>query len=82
LKLYAEEKILEFIGSEETIAFMHKFIKWFEIHYVSNLTQAILKRLPNKVPFNSNSDERLLWLEEFLEWLQDWKNSARGKDDS
>jgi hypothetical protein len=68
------------MGSEETIAFMLKFIKWFEIHDVSNLTQATSKRLKNKAPFTSTSDERLQWFEDYLQWLKDWKNSVAEKD--
>jgi hypothetical protein len=68
-----------FKGSEEIIAFMLKFIKWFEIHDVCNLTQAKSKGLKNKAPFTSTSDDRLQWLEEFLKWLMDWKNSVAEK---
>ena len=53
---------------------MKRFIKWFEIHDSCNLTQAILKRLPNKAPFSSENDERLQWLEAFLKWLKSWKD--------
>jgi hypothetical protein len=80
LEALRRSRVSGFMGSEETIAFMLKFIKWFEIHDVSNLTQATNKRLKNKAPFTSTSDERLQWLEDFLQWLKDWKNSVAEKD--
>ncbi|EFX69761.1 hypothetical protein DAPPUDRAFT_328791 [Daphnia pulex] len=80
LEALRRRQISGFMGSEEIIAFMLKFIKWFEIHDVSNLTQAILKSFPNKA-FNSTFNERLQWLKGFLKWPKDRKNSVTGKDD-
>jgi hypothetical protein len=68
-KRFVEEKF-GFMGSEETISFMLKIIKWFEIHDTCNYTQAIYKRLPNKAPFTSTEDARLKWLQDFVKWLE------------
>lgn len=65
-----------FIDCQETILFMKRFIKWFEIHDSCNLTQSIMKRLPNKAPFTSENDERSKWLEAFKKWLIAWKESC------
>jgi hypothetical protein len=73
LEALRRRKKFEFMGSEETISFMCKMIKWFEIHDISNLTQGKYQRLPNKAPFNSSADARLKWLQDFLQWLIDWK---------
>jgi hypothetical protein len=64
------------LGSEETISFLLKIIKWFEIHDVCNVTQAIYQRLPNKAPFTSKDDLRLQWLRDFIKWLENWKMNA------
>ncbi|XP_045027095.1 uncharacterized protein LOC123470621 [Daphnia magna] len=69
-----------FMGSEETISFMCKMIKWFEIHDISNLTQGKYQRLPNKAPFYSSADARVKWLQDFLQWLIDWKKSVIDKE--
>ncbi len=39
LEALRRRKTSGFMGSEETISFMCKMIKWFEIHDISNLTQ-------------------------------------------
>ena len=59
---------------------MFKLIQWFEIHDISNLTQAKHQRLPNKAVFFSISDARIKWLEDFLQWLNDLKKSVAAKD--
>jgi hypothetical protein len=59
LEALRRRRVSGFMGSEEDIASMLKFIKWFEIHDISNRTQATFKRLKNKTPFTSTSDERL-----------------------
>ena len=74
METYRRQNVSGFVDCQETIMFMKKFIKWFEIHDSCNLTQAILKRLPNKAPFSSENDERLQWLEAFLKWLKSWKD--------
>ncbi|KZS05244.1 Uncharacterized protein APZ42_031633 [Daphnia magna] len=79
LEALRRRQVSGFMGSEETIAFMLKIIKWFEIHDISDLTQATFKRLPNKAFFRSSGDERLKWLENFVTWLNDWKNSVTDK---
>ncbi|KAI9565299.1 hypothetical protein GHT06_009087 [Daphnia sinensis] len=58
LEALRRRQVSGFMGSEETIAFMLKIVKWFEIHDISNLTQTTLKGLPNKAPCSS-VDERL-----------------------
>ena len=70
METYRRQNVSGFVDCQETIMFMKRFIKWFEIHDSCNLTQAILKRLPNKAPFSSENDERLQWLEAFLKWLK------------
>jgi hypothetical protein len=78
LEALLRRQISGFMGSEEIIAFMLKFIKWFEIHDVSNLTQATLKRLPNKA-FNSTSDERLQRLKGFFNLTKGLEKLGHGK---
>ena len=68
-----------FMDSEETISFMCKLIKWFEIHDESNLTQAKHQRLPKKAPFYSIADARTKLLEDFLQWLNNWKKSVTAR---
>ena len=48
LEALRRRKVSGFMGSEETISFMLKIIKWFEIHHICNYPQTIYKRLPNK----------------------------------
>ncbi|EFX64126.1 hypothetical protein DAPPUDRAFT_118526 [Daphnia pulex] len=74
-----QKKTSGFMGSKETISFMCKMIKWFEIHDVSNLTQGKYQRLPNKVPFYSSADARLKWVQDFLQWLINWEKSITDK---
>ncbi|XP_045032111.1 uncharacterized protein LOC123474243 [Daphnia magna] len=80
LEALRRRKVSGFMGSEETISFMLKIIKWFEIHDVCNYTQAIYKRLPNKALFTSTDDARLKWLEDFLKWLKEWRISSVEKN--
>ena len=80
LEALRRRKTSGFMGSEETISFMCKMIKWFEIHDISNLTQGIYQRLKNKVPFHSSDDVRLKWLQDFLKWLIDWKKTITDKN--
>jgi hypothetical protein len=80
LESYRRLKVSGFLGSEETISFLIKIIKWFEIHDICNVTQAIHKRLPNKAPFTSKYDLRLQWLRDFIKWLEKWKMNAEEKN--
>jgi hypothetical protein len=80
LESYRRLKVSGFLGSEETISFLLKIIKWFEIHDVCNVTQAIYQRLPNKAPFTSKDDLRLQWLRDFIKWLENWKMNAEEKN--
>ncbi|KAI9552603.1 hypothetical protein GHT06_020468 [Daphnia sinensis] len=80
LEALRRRKVSGFMGSEVTISFMLKIIKWFEIHDVCNYTKAIYKRLPNKAPFTSTDDARLKWLEDFLKWLKEWHISSVEKN--
>ena len=47
----------------------------------ANLTQTILKPLPNKAPFRNENDDRLKWLEAFLKWLKSWKDSIDNENE-
>ena len=47
----------------------------------ANLTQTILKRLPNKAPFRNENDDCLKWLEAFLKWLKSWKDSIDNENE-
>lgn len=76
-KLFNAES--EFEGCEETLTFLRNFTKWFAVHDVSNTTQHVRQRLPDKMHFTSVDDERLKWLEgDFLSYLKTWKESTKG----
>jgi hypothetical protein len=80
LESYRRMKVSGFLGSEETISFLLIFVKWFEIHDVCNTYQGARQRLPNKSPFTSASDPRLQWLQDFIAWVESWKENAGEKN--
>ena len=56
---------------------MKLFQKWIAIHDIFNTTEHVFKRLPNKKPFYSIDDERLVWLEKtFVEYINGWKKEV------
>ena len=70
----------QFNDCDETLLFIETFHKWFQLHDVSNCTQHIHQRLPDKRQFSCPEDERLTWLEsEFLDYLHDWKETVKNQ---
>ncbi|XP_049525969.1 uncharacterized protein LOC125946502 isoform X2 [Dermacentor silvarum] len=56
---------------------MEMIFKWFTIHNIRSTTFYIISRDPNRMPFSSPDDDRLLWLEkEFLPFFASWKAAA------
>nr|XP_050033654.2 uncharacterized protein LOC126530412 [Dermacentor andersoni] len=59
---------------------METVFKWFTIHNIRSTTFHIVSRDPNRMPFSSPDDDRLLWLEkEFLPFFASWKAAAPHK---
>ena len=66
-----------FQSIQPTIEFLKKFWRWWEIHDISNGTQFVQQRREDKMPFYSEHDPRLFWLQDdFLKWLDDWKEES------
>lgn len=63
-----------FQNIQPTIDFLKRFWRWWEMHDVSNSTQFVQQRKEDKMPFYSEDDPRLTWLQEdFVKWLDEWK---------
>ncbi len=78
LEALRRSRVSGFIGSEENIAFMLKFIKWFEIHDVSNLTQATSKRL-KKNSFHFHFRRKASVVGRFFAMAEGLEKLGRGK---
>ena len=51
--------------------------KFFDIMNIRNESEGVKKRKPFLYPFKNINDERFIWLQnEFLVYLQNWKNSV------
>ena len=58
---------------DETAGFLEIIWKWWSIMNVKNRYMHILKRNDMQKPFKSVSDDRIKFLERFVDWLNVWK---------
>ena len=80
--MHHENKEDGFEDVEGTVEFLEHIHKWFALHDISNTTECVRKRMPNKIPFTSPNDPGLLWLEnDFLEYLK-WNEELYQKADA
>jgi hypothetical protein len=59
-----------------TAFFVHIIFTWWSIMNAKRPLTYIIKRDPLKEPFTSVSDERFIFLDNFLAWLESWKEYA------
>lgn len=59
--------------SDQTAAFLEIIWKWWNIMNIKNTVTHVLKRNDHQRPFTSILDDRLVFLERFLDWLNVWK---------
>lgn len=62
-------------GNEEdgTLTFLEIIHQWWTIMNIKDKFLHIYKRNPVMKPFDTAVDERLVWLNNFLKWLEQWK---------
>lgn len=78
IRMHAELHTPGFENVEPTVQFMELVHRWYAIHDTCNTTEFAFKRLPDKKPFYSSSDERLYFLEiEFPEMLRKWESEIQ-----
>lgn len=64
-------------GTSETVEFIRKFNKFFDVLNGAHSSQAARSRNPNLAAYTSADDPRIKWLEEeFLGWLKKWKEQV------
>ena len=63
-------------GTEQTIDFMQIIRNWWDIVNTKNLFKGVRKRSEFCRPFNDITDNRLEFLEKFVEWLKIWNTNT------
>lgn len=64
---------LEKCGSHNTAYFVKVIFTWWTIVNINRPLSYIIKRNPLKEPFSSVMDGRFIFFENFLAWLEQWK---------
>lgn len=81
LEMFSDHGVHGFRDIGPTVAFLRKIGKWWALHDVSSTHQHVRKKDPNKKPYDSVDDERLKWLETFVEELEEWRENWSGAPD-
>ncbi|XP_052130160.1 uncharacterized protein LOC127751122 [Frankliniella occidentalis] len=63
-------------NTSETANFIRKVNDWFDMMNGNYFTEGQRKRNPNLDPYEDKNDPRFQKLEEFLEYLREWKHEA------
>ena len=61
--------------AKETAEFYLKFDAFFDCLNVRNTQEHVLKRKPFLRPYEKKDDQRFKWLNSFIQYLDDWKDS-------
>ena len=71
----------KFKNSDSTCNFIDLIIRFWKLFNINNLTKYINKNDSDSMPFYSPDDPRLIFLEKFADWLDNWKliKSNNGK---
>ena len=64
------DKLVNWNGTAD---FIECILKMWNMFNVKSASKGWHKRQGDSFPFNSCTDERLLWLTQFVEWLKKWK---------
>lgn len=76
-------KTLQEFGPKEargTSEFCLQMDKFFDCLNVRNTKEHLLKRKPFLKPYSSLNDERFVWLDSFLEYLEKWKSTIENRE--
>lgn len=63
----------EYGDNSGTVHFVQIILRWWSIMNIKNSTKGIHKQNELLLPFTSASDDRLVFLDKFLAWLERWR---------